>query len=87
VPMGRGIESRIITYHPLYLSLGKSKLERVKNYRETFAPEIDKALLSDIRYATYKGQILGTDKFQIEVAVLTDQRTFPKRRGPKPKPR
>ena len=84
---GMGIESKLITYHQLYLSLGKSKLERIKNYRDTFASEIDKELLSDIRYATNKGLILGTDKFKTEVAILTGQRTLPKKRGPKPKPR
>ena len=84
---GMGIESRLITYHPLYLGLGKSKLERIRNYRETFASEIDSKLLSDIRYATNKGLILGTDKFKTEVGILTGRRALPKKRGPKPKAR
>lgn len=83
---GMGIESKLITYHPLYLGLGKSKLERIKNYRELFQSELDKNLVSDIRYATNKGLILGTDKFKSEVEILTGQRIHPKKRGPKPKP-
>jgi REP-associated tyrosine transposase len=83
---GMGIESKLITYHPLYLGLGNSKLERVKNYRLLFESELDKNLVSDIRYATNKGLILGTDKFKAEVATLTGHRTQPQKRGPKPKP-
>lgn len=83
---GIGIETKLITYHPLYLSLGKSKLQRIKNYRKIFESELDKNLLSDIRYATNKGLILGTEKFKAEVNALTKQRINPNQRGPKPKP-
>ena len=82
---GLGIESKLITYHPLYLNLGDSKLERIKNYRDLFESELDKNLINDIRYATHKGLILGTEKFKAEVQSLTGQRTLPKKRGPKPK--
>jgi putative transposase len=83
---GMGIESKLVTYHPLYLGLGNSKFERLKNYRLLFESELDKNLVSDIRYATNKGLILGTDKFKAEVAALTDRRTQPQKRGPKSKP-
>ena len=83
---GMGIESKLITYHPIYLGLGNSKLERLKNYRILFESELDENLLGDIRYATNKGLILGTEKFKAEVAALTNRRTQPQKRGPTPKP-
>lgn len=83
---GLGIESKLITYHPLYRSLGNSKPERLKNYRSLFESELHQTLITDIRYATNKGLILGTEKFKAEVAALTNHPTIPKKRGPKPKP-
>ena len=78
-----GVESKLVTYHPLYLGLGESKLERLKNYRSLFESEMDKNLVSEIRYATNKGLILGTDEFKTEVAALTNLPTIPNKRGPK----
>ena len=83
---GIGIESGLITYHPLYLSLGNSKLKRLKNYRALFEQELDRNLISDIRYATNKGLILGNEKFKAEVAALTKHPATPTKRGPKPMP-
>ncbi len=80
---GMGIESKLITYHPLYLSLGRSKQERIKNYRAFFDSEPDKNLTDAIRYATKKGLILGSARFKAGVASLINQPIEPDRRGPK----
>jgi hypothetical protein len=45
---------------------------------------IDKDLLTDIRYATNKGLVLGTEKLKSEVEALTGKRVLPHNRGPKP---
>ena len=83
---GMGIESKLITYHPLYPGMGNSKLERLKNYRLLFESELDENLLGDSRYATNKGLILGNEKFKAEVNALTNHRTQPQKRGATPEP-
>jgi putative transposase len=80
---GFGIESKLLTPHRLYEQLGRSKLERLKNYRDLFQDHVDGELLQDIRFALNKGLILGTERFKSEVEALTGRRVAPIRRGPK----
>ena len=75
------VESKLHTPHPLYLRLGKTKLQRLSSYRELFQPHIDGELLIDIRYALNKGLVLGTDRFKAEVEELTGRRVHPMKRG------
>ena len=69
-----GIRSKLLTPHPLYLSLGNTKASRLRNYRELFGLTIDKELLLDIRYSLNKGLVLGTEQFKTEVEALTGRR-------------
>lgn len=78
---GMGIGSKLILPHPSYEALGHSRLQRIRNYRKLFETELDKSLISDIRYATNKGLVLGTERFKAEVAALSEQRTNPLPRG------
>jgi len=76
-----GLESKLLTPHPLYLQLGKTKPQQFSRYRELFQPHIDDELLIDIRYALNKGLVLGTDRFKAEVEELTGRRVQPMKRG------
>ena len=72
-----GKESELATPHPVYLSIGRSKADRLKNYRELFDSQIEGGLLLDIRYALNSGLILGTEHFKSQVEVLTGRRVSP----------
>ena len=76
-----GVESKLLTPHPLYLQLGKTKPQRLSRYRELFQAHIDGELLFDIRYALNKGLVLGTESFKAEVEELTGRRVHPMKRG------
>lgn len=75
-----GIRSKILTPHPVYLSLGNTKASRLCNYRALFGSSIDKDLLFDIRYSLNKGLVLGTEQFKTEVEAMTGRRVRPTRR-------
>ena len=72
-----GVHSKILTPHPIYSQLGRTKPERLTNYRELFKSEFNGELLQDIRHAVNKGLVLGTEKFKAEVETLTKQRVRP----------
>ena len=75
-----GIRLKILTPHPVYLSLGNTKASRLCNYRALFGSSIDKDLLFDIRYSLNKGLVLGTEQFKTEVEAMTGRRVRPTRR-------
>ncbi len=51
--------------HPEYLALGKTKDERLNNYRELFKAHIEIELLTEIRKTINKGLFLGNKRFTI----------------------
>ena len=82
---GLGVACKLLVPHSLYLQLGSTKFERLKNYRELFNSHVDGELLFDIRYALTKGLVLGTEKFESEVEALTRKSVRPFRLGRPPK--
>ena len=76
-----GIESDLQSPHTLYLALGKTKKERLKNYRELFKTHIGTELLKDIRNGVNKGLALGNDQFTQEIEALTNKRITPRKPG------
>ena len=78
---GLGINAKLLTPHPMYTQLGKTKLERIALYRELFNGQVDGELLQDIRYSLSRGLILGTDRFKQEVEELVGYSVNPKKRG------
>jgi len=78
-----GIRSKLVTPHPVYLSLGSTKASRLLNYRALFGSSVDEELLLDIRYSLNKGLVLGTERFKTEVEALTGRRVRPLRRDRK----
>ncbi len=82
---GLGINTKLLTPHPLYVQLGRSKSERLANYRALFQPQVDGELFQDIQYALNHRLVLGTERFKTEVEELTGRRVRPLKRGRPPK--
>jgi len=76
-----GKDSKLITYHPLYLRLGNSKSERLDHYRNLFKTHVSEKLIEDIRHCTNKGLALGSEKFKKEIEILTKKRVTPLKMG------
>lgn len=77
--MGR--EDALVTEHDLYRQLGPSPEDRQSGYRALFRSSIGKEALKDIREATNKAWVLGSDRFREQIAVLSQRRTAPLARG------
>ena len=80
---GAGVDSHLISHHPLYLALGHSPAERQARYRRLFETHLDDDDLIRIRGVTHRGLVLGSDRFVREVEQLTGRRAKPLKRGPK----
>ncbi len=76
-----GKESKLHTPHPLYLSLGKTRSERLGNYRALFSAHVEGVLLDEIRLSVNKGLVLGHERFAEQIEQLTGQRVTPGKRG------
>ena len=76
-----GTEIQLITEHPCYQALGRSKPQRQKAYQKLFTDRIPVLTLEEIRTKTNKGWVLGDDRFKAEIEKMTDRRVEPKPRG------
>jgi len=76
-----GIETELQTPHSEYLLLGKTKEERVDNYRTLFKAQVSTELLKEIRGSMSKGLALGSDRFKAQIEALTDKRVTPRNSG------
>ena len=81
---GLGVASKLCSPHDAYLALGKSKQERLTNYRSFFNSHVDGDLLEEVRLALNKGLVLGTEKYRREVEAISGQRLRHLKPGPKP---
>jgi putative transposase len=63
-----GVDSSLLTPHPLYLALGRTAAERQTLYRRQFAEVMDPELLHEIRSATNGNSALGQDDFHQQVS-------------------
>jgi putative transposase len=76
-----GVESQLQTPHPEYLALGKSKNERLNNYRDLFNAHVGTDLLNEIRENINKGLALGNERFTSQIEALTKQRVTARKPG------
>lgn len=74
-----GVESTLCTLHPIYLALGKTKMERLENYRYLFRSHIDSLLVANIRDSLNQGLVLGDQCFKDQVEMLTGKRVSPRK--------
>lgn len=76
-----GEPDKLVTDHALYLALGKIGTERQAAYRALFKAHIGEATLTAIREATNKSWVLGTSRFQEEIAAAVSRRVAPLPKG------
>jgi putative transposase len=69
--------SRLITPHPLYLSLGSTGPERLASYRALFEADLSELDLKEIRDATNGGFALGRAAFLSNLERLAERRVTP----------
>jgi putative transposase len=68
--------------HEEYLALGNHDRERQSCYRDLFITQMEKAALDEIRESIRTGFVLGDDTFRGQMAALTGQPQYLKKRGP-----
>ncbi len=82
---GLGVESKLITPHELYLSLGLNHDERTNNYRELFLDHLEGNVIKEIRESVNKGLAFGSDRFKDEIEFNLKRRVRSEKPGRKPK--
>jgi len=68
---------------PAYLRLGRNRQARREAYRARFRAALDEAVVDEIRAATNGGFVLGTARFEEQIAAMLGRRVTPgARSGP-----
>ena len=65
----------LITPHSLYDALGQDETTRQAQYRSLFAGQIDEISLSQLREATNKAWVLGSEHFKQKIASQLNRRS------------
>jgi putative transposase len=76
-----GEDNDLITPHERYLALDKDDEARRSAYRALFDCHIDMREIREIREATNKSWVLGSDRFKDEIEALTARQAKPKAKG------
>src|SRR5690606_20489067 len=63
-----GHVSELITPHPVYCALGKTDGERRMAYRALIQERIGEDVVSHIRRATQRGEVIGKEGFRAQIA-------------------
>lgn len=82
----QGYADPIVTPHPTLAELGATATQECAAYRELFRQHLTPGLVDEIRQVTHSGLVLGTPRFQQQVAELLSRRTVRGTPGRKPKP-
>lgn len=77
----KGRADGIVAPHPVYEALGPDPAARQAAYRQLFRRRIGEPTLDEIRAATNKGWVLGTDRFREKVEAMLDRPAAPRPRG------
>ena len=72
---------QIVTAHYLYEGLGESTESRRAVYRTLFDHHISQQNIEEIRQATNKAWVLGSDYFKQKVEIQLNRRVSPKKKG------
>lgn len=76
-----GEEDKLVVHHHLYQTLGKADAQRQKAYRSLFRARIPSRTLDEIRSATNKAWVLGSDYFKDRIESKLNRPTRPSQRG------
>jgi putative transposase len=71
----------VVSPHPLYWALAETDEARRTACRTLFADILPDAVLTTIRDATNGGFALGNERFQRQVALMVDRRTWRRKSG------
>ncbi len=72
----QGDANSLVTPHPVYQALGMDELQRQAAYRELFGCQLENGLVDEIRISTNGGFVLGSERFQKEIATVLGRRTW-----------
>ena len=78
---GLGEPDNLITPHQIYLSFGDTDDERCNGYRKLFLGHINEIELEEIREATNKSWVLGSEHFKRKISDKITRAVEPKKRG------
>jgi len=70
----QGELSKLITPHSLYEAMGKDEITRKAGYRELFRSHLETEFIAKIRTATNGNYVLGSSKFQRQIAKTLGRR-------------
>ena len=76
-----GKTSQLCIPHQIYLSISQNPQTRQSSYRALFQHQLDEKIISDIRQATNKGMVIGSDTFKDQIEKLTGKSMHPKKIG------
>ncbi|GAW97699.1 MULTISPECIES: transposase [Colwellia] len=71
-----GYFDELITHHQCFMMLGKTNLERQKNYQSLFENTIPLKVLTELRISAHKSQALGNKKFIDELENLLGRKVI-----------
>jgi putative transposase len=77
----QGIEDKVITPHPLYGALGRTKAGRLSAYKALFQAHVEEADLKDLRDAVQTGTPLGNAHFKEKIERKLHRKVGQARRG------
>jgi len=78
---GQGMDSALLSPHPLYTELDQSKDSRCSRYRDLFGAHLEPGLIDKIRCATNGNYVLGDTRFSEEIEVMLQRRVTPGKAG------
>ena len=76
-----GEQCELIKPHPLYQQLGRENSERTRTYRALFEQLVTEKTLDEIREATNKAWVLGSDYFKERIEKQINRPVAPRKRG------
>jgi putative transposase len=76
-----GMENALITPHDEYMKLANSATQRQQAYRELFLHHIAAKTLDEIRQATNKSWVLGSQHFKDKIELQLNRSISPKAKG------
>lgn len=76
-----GQPDAVVTSQREYRRLGKTDAQRQSAYRQMFETQLEEEILDEIRSATNKAWVLGSDPFKAKIARQLKRRVSPAPRG------
>jgi putative transposase len=76
-----GKRDELLNAHAEYLDLGKTDIDRMAAYRDLFHHHLSERSISDIREATNKAWVLGSERFKEQIQNQLERRIEPSARG------